>query len=138
MKSKIYCKLKLQSTTNKTPKFIINVNGINQNYSQEDNFIIVNNFFSIGDHILTIKFINKTPNDTIVDENGTIIEDLAIEVLEFFINDIDFSSNIKEHGKYYVNETNEKTYGFMYANGIFKYKFQTPGFLFLRNINLIK
>jgi hypothetical protein len=133
----MYCKLKLQSNSKKTPKFIINVNGINQNYCQEDNFIIVNNFFSIGDHILTIKFINKLPEDTVVDKDGKIIEDLTIELLEFFIDDIDFSSNIKEHGKYYVNETNEKTYGFMYANGTFEYKFQTPGFLFLRNINLI-
>ena len=133
-----FLKLKLHCKKNKIPKFAITINGILQNYIEENNYIIVTTSLCLGNHLLNVKFINKTPEDTVVDANGKIVEDLAIEITECYIDDIDFSHNIKEYGKYYVNKKIEKTYGFLFANGIFEYEFQRPGFLFLRNINLIK
>ena len=138
MTNKFYCKLKLHSKLNKKPKFNILIDNAEQEYLEENNYAIVNTSLSLGNHVLKIKFLNKLPEDTLVDEDGKIIEDLAIEFLESSIDDIDFSHVIKERGNYYVNNNIEKTYGFMYTNGLFEFKFQTPGFLFLRNINLIK
>ena len=138
MKNNFYCKLKLHSTSTKKPKFKILIDDTEQVYLEEDNHAIVNTSLTLGNHILKIKFLNKLPEDTVVDENGKIIEDLAIELLELSIDNIDVTHIIKEQGIYYVNNNIEKTYGFMYTNGLFEFKFQTPGFLFLRNINLIK
>jgi hypothetical protein len=138
MKNNFYCKLKLYTKLNKKPKFEILIDDIKQSYLEENNHAIINTSLSLGNHVLKINFLNKISEDTVVDKDGKIIEDLAIELLESSIDAIDFSHIIKERGNYYINNNIEKTYGFMYTNGLFEFEFQTPGFLFLRNINLLK
>jgi hypothetical protein len=92
-----------------------------------------------GDNQLTVDFLNKQPNDTLLDSNNKITHDLAVELIDFQVDAIDATSNIMQHLVYTTHDQeNVSTYGYMHRNGRITLNFQCPIFYFLRNMALVK
>ncbi len=54
-----------------------------------------------GDNSLVIEFVNKSERDTILDSNGTIVEDLLLNIESVEIDDIDLGSLLWTSSEYY-------------------------------------
>jgi hypothetical protein len=96
---------------------------------------------TIGQHNIKIKLLNKNSStDTMVDDQGKVIHDLAIELSCLKINQFDITHNAKEHAVYIDEQgiTVGNTYGYMYKNGTLNISFTCPAFYHTRNLNLIK
>jgi hypothetical protein len=132
--------LKLHSLPNKCPNFLIFLNEVEiKDIDFKKSIIDIEKQISIGKHNVKISLLNKNDNDTIVDDSNCILHDLAIEILSVKINDVDITHEVKSSCVYKTKRSeNDKTYGYMYANGIIIIDFINPAFLFKRNINLIK
>ena len=89
------------------------------------------------DHQLAITLGGKTPEDTIVDAQGQILEDRTLEISHITMDDIDIQSLIYEHAEYAhdFNGTAEPVidefFGTMGCNGTVSLRFSTPVYLWL-------
>lgn len=87
-----------------------------------------------GVHKITIQLLNKTNNDTIV-ENDKIIDDLYVIVKDIIINNISFTKDLNKISHYTDPAGNVlQTQGWISFCSPFEITVQTPGFLFCRNI----
>lgn len=130
----VYIQLKLYCTQHKSPAFILQINGQTVDIT---NPLAILGHARFGDNILSIEFTNKDSRDTKLDNNGNIVEDLAIEIENCLIDNLDFTSDLKINGVYQTNNGFETTHGFLHTNGIFSYKFTCPGFYHLRNNGIL-
>lgn len=124
---------------NKQPVFTVMLNNQLQLASNaSDDLVVYKMFTGIGDSCMRIKLLNKATTDTKVDNNNNIIEDLAIQVVKFSVEDIDQTSYFYDHVIYNTpNGSGGKTYGFMHTNGELVIDFVCPTFYNIRNIRLI-
>lgn len=132
--------LKLHSLPDKHPNFLIFLNDLEiKDIDFKKSIVNIEQQIPIGNHKVKISLLNKNDNDTIVDNNNRILHDLAIEILSVKIDDFDITHEVKSLCVYRTKQSeNDKTYGYMYTNGIIIIDFINPAFLFKRNINLIK
>ena len=124
----------------KSPDYQVMLNDVVQTVcSTQDSLHVFNMSALFGDNQLTIDFLNKQPNDTLLDSNHQITHDLAVELINFQVDTIDATSNIMQHLVYITHDQeNASTHGYMHKNGRITYNFQCPIFYFLRNIALVK
>jgi hypothetical protein len=130
-------KLRLLRTSKKTPKFQIRINDENVEVPEpNEDIVVIPCIFPLGDNIIDVEFINKEPADTVVADDK-IVEDLAIQIEEFFVDGIDMSHNFKVASRY-TDSPMHNSYGFMYKNGVLSFQFICPVFLYIRNLALVK
>lgn len=132
--------IKLHQLPAKTPDFTVTFNG-NVQTAQEVNdsvatFVMYSDF---GKNQLVVQFLNKDINDTMVDHNGNIVSDLAVEIKSMTVSDVDITHQIKKKSCYISvdNNTAQHTHGYLHKNGCLTFDFECPIFYFLRNCNLL-
>jgi hypothetical protein len=126
--------LKLHKTQTKSPAFNLKLNGQDIDICDPTNISATAKF---GENILRLEFTNKDNRDTKVDQDGNIVEDLAVEIEKCLVDQMDFTSDLKNNGVYQTKTGIENTYGFLYTNGIFSYQFTCPGFYHVRNLGIL-
>lgn len=83
-------------------------------------------------HIITLDLLDKLPEHTLIDTDGTIVTDRTVELLKFTIDDIDFTEFLLDRASYKhdFNGTRdlvvEKFYGSMGCNGRVYLEFDSP------------
>lgn len=127
--------IKTQGLTNKQPEFIVTLNNVTQSFSGlQDDIVTVDMLAVLGNNVLTVDLLNKSANDTVVDSEGTIINDLNLNLFKFSVDGIDVTDRIKQQVKYLTCDNEfENTHGFMHKNGRLTIEFQCPIFYFLRD-----
>lgn len=91
----------------------------------------------IGDHVLQIELFNKTAEHTRIDQQGNILEDVLLEIVDISVDGINLENIMPEISKYCHNNNGnsdfveEKFYGAMGCNGSVKIPFSTPIYLWL-------
>lgn len=133
--------IKQHCLQNKKPNFVVAVNGIVQNNTEITNIdlIIFKMLLNFGPNTVSISLLNKDLNDTIIDANGKIIQDLAIQIDKFEVDDFNLSSYTKNSALYTTDDGGvEKTYGFMHKNGQLTINIICPTFYSVRNAAVIK
>jgi hypothetical protein len=127
--------IKTQGLADKAPKFTVTLNGVTQHCSgSQDNVASFDMLATLGHNILTIDLTNKNANDTVVDHEGKIVEDLNIQLFGFKVEQLDATDKIKQQAKYLTCDNQlENTNGFMHKNGRLTIEFQCPFFYFLRD-----
>jgi hypothetical protein len=91
-----------------------------------------------GTHKIVLQLINKTDQDTLVDEDGNIVEDLWVKITKIEIDGFDITDKIDLISTYTDNYKNPvNTYGFLGFNTEYTLNLQTPGFYFIRNLTSI-
>ena len=79
-----------------------------------------------GDHLISIERHGKLTKNTIVNQDGTILKDQLIELLDIYVNDIKLPEWFTYLGTYTVNDTvypQAKIWG---GNGVWNWPFSTP------------
>ena len=114
-----------------------------------NNETVYTNTFSEGDHSikipninkssinnLSIRFFNKGPNDTIVDENGNVTKDKFITINKFIVDGLDLISDPDYFYQFLTYVENDQPMqskaGFWINDSILKMQFENP---FLRGYN---
>jgi hypothetical protein len=93
---------------------------------------------SIGIHDLKLRLINKVPEDTVVDDQGNIQEDVHAVIEKISVDDIDLTAQIDQISRYYNFDNHPiKTNGWLTSDQDFTMFVQTPGWYFFRNIATI-
>jgi hypothetical protein len=88
-------------------------------------------------HTLEIEMSGKTQNDTVVDAHGNIIDDRLIEISSLNLGDIDIGQLFFDFSEYHhdfngtADPLCDKFAGIMGCNGIVKFKFSSPAYLWL-------
>jgi len=135
----IYLSLKIQKVGEKTPNIVVKLNETicepNKLTNDTIEFIMFGNF---GNNLLTISMDNKSSDDTIVDSNGNIIQDINAQLLDLKVNDISIVDYARHKNVYFtVDNLIENTYGFMHKNGTMSISIICPAFYMLRNQALV-
>lgn len=90
-----------------------------------------------AEHVLRIVFKNKTQDHTTLSENGTILSDALIKIINIAFDDINIDQLFYENSKYThdCNGTAEMQehdfFGPMGCNGTVEFKFSTPFYVWL-------
>jgi len=133
--------LKLHQLPTKTPEFTVTFNGDVQTAQEVIDSVATFSMYSeFGENQLVIQFLNKDINDTLVDQDGNIISDLALEIKSMSVSGIDITHQIKKKSCYITvndNTVQHTHYGYLHRNGHLTFDFQCPIFYFLRNCNLL-
>ena len=88
-------------------------------------------------HTLELELSGKTQNDTVIDQDGQIIDDRLIEITTLNIGDIEIGQLLFDRSKYYhdfngtADQICDKFAGIMGCNGIVKFQFDSPVYLWL-------
>ena len=136
----VHLHVKQHCLTNKRPKFLVKLNNIIQldHELKNNNELFFTLYANFGGNNLSIEFLNKNSNDTVINNDHSIKEDLALEIIELDIGNINFTDIIKQHNIYRCEDgAIEQTYGYMHKNGIINFNFDCPPFYALRNLTLI-
>lgn len=92
-----------------------------------------------GTYRVGLRLIGKTDQDTIIDDQGKIVDDLWARISKLEIDDVDITNKIDIISTYTDNHgTPISTYGFLGFNTEFMLHFQTPGFYFIRNLSNVQ
>jgi hypothetical protein len=92
----------------------------------------------LGLHDLTIRLINKEAHDTVIDHNGNIIEDLYVVIESLKVDGHDAVNKLNSISCYHDNHGNKiNTHGWLGFSQDFKIFIQTPGWYFMRNLNVL-
>jgi hypothetical protein len=109
-KETLHFKIGISSTSDKKhPQFAILVNDqqfVADHLSSSKNQTQYFEFdaeLNEGNHLLIIEFKNKTNEDTVLDKNGNIIEDLLLNIDSIEIEDIDLGTIIWTSSEYKPN-----------------------------------
>ena len=92
---------------------------------------------SEGEHEIRFVLKNKLPENTVINDHGTIISDACLTIKDAAFDDIDLGHMFAEQAGYTHNfngtqaETTERFYGAMGCNGTVALKFTTPIYLWL-------
>lgn len=90
-----------------------------------------------GLHDLCLTLTNKTQQDTVLDQHGNILEDLAVIITSFRLDDIEFQPIINSFSTYSDNNgLPVQTHGYLSYSTPFEITFCLPGFYFMRNLHL--
>lgn len=117
---------------------MISNNGETKDFTQTDCVANCEFYAPFGDNKFEILFLNKDANDTKVNEEGKIIEDLAVIVDRILIDELDFTDKVK-HDNFYISDGERlHSYGFMYKNGALSYEYVCPGYIFQRHYQFFK
>lgn len=138
-KNNISLSLKYNSTSLKHPRVLIKSDSLHISLfaSVETEEINIPNV-PIGVHDLSIQLINKTTSDTVVNNDGVIIEDLYVEIKSIKVNDVEFCNKINAISTYTDNSNNSvSTYGWIGFVTEFKLILQVPGWYFARNLSML-
>lgn len=130
---KLRLNLILHRTPKVNPKFrvILNNNIIYDSVNMdliEDN-ITLDFLANLGNNDLWIELYDKNDADMVI-VDGKIIHNIAVQLQEIILDGVNLS-------QYNVLE-NFGSHGFIGHNSIQKMNFLAPGFLFVRNANLLK
>ena len=134
MKTSYNLQLKLQiyRTPTVSPKFIININDAllyDSKLTDSSDIIIVETNTKLGINKLSVILYDKNDNDMVI-ENGKIKHNIAVQILEISLDGV----NLSDYGLL----TNFGSFGFIGNNSEYQLEFLSPGFLFVRNANLLK
>lgn len=122
--------IETSSLPDKTPLYVIKNNNKVCGVNFEADF---------GSNQLEIEFLNKEPEDTEINEHGTIVADLNVQIQNLTVDNIDLTTQFKNNCIYVTHDgTVEKTYGFLHKNGKVTFDYVCPPFLFSRNLALLK
>jgi hypothetical protein len=97
------------SSAKKHPKFKIFVNNIEFVYTQLTSDVNVTEYFEFdaeiaeGECALVIELVNKSMHDTVLDNNGNIVEDLLLNIDSIEIDEIDLGSLLWTASDYMPN-----------------------------------
>ena len=86
---------------------------------------------------LEIEMSGKQPQHTVIDANGNIVEDRMIEISDFAIDNIALAQLFTENTQYHHDFNGSQApvvdsfFGAMGCNGVLKFKFTTPAYLWL-------
>jgi hypothetical protein len=139
-KSQITLCLEFNKNKFKVPELLISSRSLdyNQVYKSSGYTEININDVPFGAHDLTLKLLNKDNQDTVVDENGKIIDDLYISLQSLKIDQFDITQKINNISRYYDNQGNEIfTNGWMSFAQDYLLWLQAPGWYFARNISIL-
>lgn len=131
--------IKLHCLPTKTPEFTLCVNHQElECVSNNNNMLTYNVFTPLGNNHLSINFKNRSENDTIIDHQGCILHDHAIELYQVSVDDTDCTHLFKK--MFVVNSVASTVnhYGYLNVSGIGTVDFVNPPFYWERNLNLIK
>lgn len=95
-------------------------------FDQSHSFVELPIDFLDGEHILTVELYGKDTRGTVVDQQGIIIKDRILELLNIYVNDIKLPDFFKYNSVY---KFNNQTYnqGLKWGcNGIWTWHFSTP------------
>jgi len=90
-----------------------------------------------ADHELRFVMKNKTPDHTIVDDSGNIVEDARLIISDLAFDDIALGHIVTEKAEYTHdfngsgNQTQDKFFGEIGCNGTVSLKFTTPMYMWL-------
>ena len=123
-------------TRYKVPQILISSKSLNINELITDDKCVNKTYnVPLGFHDLTVRLINKGPEDTIVDENGNIVEDLYATIESIQIDGLNFKNNIDAISRYKDNDNNDiSTFGWLSFNQDYSIIFLAPAWYFVRNI----
>lgn len=88
-------------------------------------------------HTLTFELGNKLPQHTSVDEAGTILQDVCLQIIDPTIDDIRIEHPLQKNSRYQHNfnghgdTIDDEFFGVMGCNGIVTFTFTTPIFYWL-------
>ena len=138
-KYSIYLQLNTQSAGNKAPAITVKLNDVEYTPSlQLENIVDFRMHGKLGDNLLTISLNNKTANDTVVDSESNIIQDLNVQVSKLEVDNIDVTNYTKNNNHYLTNDQETmNTHGFMHKNGTLSISLVCPGFYFFRNLSFL-
>lgn len=103
--------------------------------NDQEQFIVDANF---GIHDFSILLLNKEPNDTVVDKDGNILDDLYVIIEDILIDNITIKNHIDCFSEYTDNNGEKiKTFGYLSFATEFKFWLQVPGYIFKRNISAL-
>ena len=127
--------IKTQGLPDKQPEFVVTLNDVAQHPAgQQDDIVTFDMLAILGNNILTVDLLNKATNDTVVDSNGNIVNDLNVQLFRFSVDQFDATDKIKQQVTYLTCDNQiENTNGFMHKNGRLTMEFQCPLFYFLRD-----
>jgi len=92
---------------------------------------------AFGIHQFSLCLFNKELNDTKVDEENNIIDDLYVTIQDIKLDDISVIESINNISQYTNNQGDSvQTYGHLGFPTEFKIWLQVPGYMFKRNISL--
>lgn len=130
--------LKLQKFKDKSPTFQVKVNQQAVPGTVDQNTVSFDFLLDLGVNSISVELFNKHEFDTLV-QDEKIVEDLAVVVDCFCVDEVDLTHQFKECGVLHTNKgTQEKVYGYIYCNGRLMFDMTCPPFYFIRNYNLIK
>lgn len=126
-------------TRYKVPQILISSKTLNINQIISDNHYVLHlTNVPLGFHDLTIRLINKGPEDTIVDDHGNIVEDLYATIESIEIDGLNLKNNIDTISRYKDNDNNDiSTFGWLSFNQDYSLILLTPGWYFIRNISYL-
>ena len=111
--------------------------GYNKTVGVNDLEILIKDI-PFGIHDLTLRLLNKEEQDTVVTDDGQIIDDLYAVIESLEIDHYDFMYKIDLISDYHDNHGNQiQTYGWLSFPQDFKLWFQVPGWYFARNLSVI-
>lgn len=90
-----------------------------------------------GLYELEFEMTGKSDSDTVIDDQGNIIKDNTITISDLQFDDIDIDCMLHEHSRYFHNfnghgnNIEDRFYGTMGCNGIVKFKFSCPFYIWL-------
>lgn len=93
---------------------------------------IAHEFVDSQPHVLEIIMSGKEPNDTVLDDEGRILQDRLIDIEDIMIDDIDITSIVRKQATYThdFNGSRSETVGEFYAimgcNGTVRFEFANP------------
>jgi len=91
-----------------------------------------------GVHDLTLRLLNKDPHDTVIDNQGTVIQDLCVILKWFKIDDVDVLGNIDRLVEYRDNQgMPARTCGWITFAQDYHVLFQSPGWYLARNLTVL-
>jgi len=89
---------------------------------------------SPNNHLFEIELSNKRPEQTKVNQNNEIIEDVLAEIFDVKLSNIDLGQVFYGHSIYYYNNPKPVVGQFFHqlgCNGVIKFKFYTPAYVWL-------
>jgi hypothetical protein len=107
---------------------------LEQQLTQEKNSIIVELDLPAGAHMLTIERFNKTDQNTIVDVQGTILQDQAVTLDNIWFDNVDLPREYLWRGEFNYNNQTHKSVLCWGPNGHWSWPFETPILPWLVNI----
>tara|TARA_R110001632_G_C11217409_1_gene405069 strand:- start:68 stop:412 length:345 start_codon:yes stop_codon:yes gene_type:complete len=92
---------------------------------------------TFGIHQFSLCLFNKESNDTVLNKENNIIDDLYVTIEDIRLDNISVIESINSISKYTNNQGDSvKTYGHLGFPTEFKFWVQVPGYMFKRNISL--